>query len=183
MQAASTLATAYYPETLGRTYVSPHILFLKSLISLFFPVKSRRQVVSFSDSLIAPQIIGAPSFFPTIWSWIKTWFDQNTVSKIVIVPAGKELSALSESYDPIHIPRKYSGQFDFDFGMAPDLDPAIKDIITWLPSESGTSKGQLPMGPMRWLNDGDGKRTAVAVGKVDGKDRMTEVLQLNANMV
>jgi hypothetical protein len=128
--------------------------------------------------LAAPQIIGAPSFFPTIWSWIRTWFDQNTVSKIVIVPAGKELSALSESYDPIDIPRKYGGQFDFDFGMPPDLDREIKDMITWLPSESGASEEELPIGPMRWVHGADGKRTAVAVGKVGGKERRKDVLTL-----
>src|SRR5438034_8056022 len=28
------------------------------------------------------QIIGAPSFFPTVWGWIKRWFDPVTTSKI-----------------------------------------------------------------------------------------------------
>lgn len=180
MQAASTLATAHYPETLGRTYVST--LISSSLLLLLFLIISLAMAseISWEISCVnqREQIIGAPSFFPTIWSWIKTWFDQNTVSKIVIVPAGKELSTLSESYDPIDIPRKYGGQFDFDFGMPPDFDPEIRDAITWLPSESGKSYVELPIGPMRWVNCEDGKRTAVAVGKVDGEKRRVEVLAL-----
>jgi hypothetical protein len=95
------------------------------------------------------------------------------------VPAGKELSALSESYELIDIPRKYGGQFDYEFGMPPSLDPQIKAIITWLPSESGESYGELPMGPMRWINGKGGMRTAIAVGKVDGKKRKVEVMTLN----
>ena len=124
------------------------------------------------------QVIGAPSFFPTIWTWIKSWFDQNTVSKIVIVPAGKELSALRESYDIVDIPRKYGGEFDFEFGMAPNLDPEIRSVITWLDGESERG-GELPMGPMRWINGGGGCRTAVAVGRVKGKERKVKVLSLS----
>lgn len=44
MSAASTLATAHYPETLDRIFV-----------------------------------VGAPSFFPTVWEWAKKWFDPITV--------------------------------------------------------------------------------------------------------
>jgi hypothetical protein len=122
------------------------------------------------------QVIGAPSFFPTIWTWIKSWFDQNTVSKIVIVPAGKELSALRESYDILDIPRKYGGEFDFEFGMSPD--PEIRNVITWLDEDSERC-GELPMGPMRWINGYDGSRTAVAVGRVKGKERKVKVLSLS----
>jgi hypothetical protein len=97
------------------------------------------------------------------------------------VPAGKELSSLSESYDPIDIPRKYGGKFDFEFGMQPSLDPQIRDMITWLPSEYGGSSGEqteLPMGPMRWVDGKEGKRIAVAVGMVKGGKRRLEVLAL-----
>ena len=100
------------------------------------------------------------------------------MSKIVIVPAGKELSTLSESYDPIDIPRKYGGNFEYEFGMPPDLDPRIREMITWLP-ESGATSGGLPIGPMRWINDEEGKRTAIAVGKVSGEQRKSTILALN----
>lgn len=119
------------------------------------------------------QVIGAPSFFPTIWVWIKSWFDQNTVSKIVIVPAGKELAVLSESYNIADIPRKYGGEFDFEFGMPPSLDPGITSVINWLNDNT-----ELPIGPMRWTHIDDDKKTAVAVGRVEGQERKMRVLSL-----
>ncbi|KAF7536407.1 hypothetical protein G7054_g4546 [Neopestalotiopsis clavispora] len=143
MQAASALATAHYPETLGKTYV-----------------------------------LGAPSFFPTVWSWINKWFDQNTVSKIIIVPQGQELSTLSEIADPSNIPQKYGGQHKFDFGMLPDLDPEILGALKWLKDENGAEFKELPMGPMRWIEQQDGTRTAVAVGTVNKEQRKVEVVAL-----
>ncbi|ETS79736.1 hypothetical protein PFICI_09589 [Pestalotiopsis fici W106-1] len=143
MQAASSLATAHYPETLGRTY-----------------------------------IIGAPSFFPTVWSWINKWFDQNTVSKIFIVPPGQEYSMLSELIDPINIPHRYGGQFDFDFGMVPDLDSEIMERMKWLKDENGQVFEELPLGPMRWIEQQDGTRTAIAVGTVNQAQRKMDIMAL-----
>ena len=101
----------------------------------------------------------------------------------MIVPAGKEFSALCESYDPVDIPRKYGGEFEFCFGMPPNLDPEIGNILEWLPSESGEKYIDLPMGPMRWRNSDDGKRTAVVVGRVNGKERKSEVMKLAGGVV
>lgn len=99
------------------------------------------------------------------------------------MPAGKEFSALCESYDPADIPRKYGGEFDFDFGMPPSLDPEIKAMLTWLSKEDGEKYVDLPMGPMRWRNSGDGKRTAVAVGRVNGIERNCEVMALDRGAI
>jgi hypothetical protein len=85
----------------------------------------------------------------------------------------------------VNIPRKYGGRFDFEFGMPPDLDSETRDILTWLPS-NGKADGEkyhdLPMGPMRWRNGEAGKRTAIAVGKVDGKERKVGVMTLDARV-
>jgi hypothetical protein len=93
------------------------------------------------------------------------------------VPAGKELSALSESYNIEDIPRKYGGGFDFEFGMPPSLDPEIRATSNWL-DESSQSVGELPIGPMRWIDDEGGNRIAVAVGKSKGKERKINVMSL-----
>ena len=71
MQDASVLATAHYPETLDRIFVCRHSFspFLRALLTWAFCF----------------QIIGAPAFFPTVWGWIKRWFDPNTTSKIFIL--------------------------------------------------------------------------------------------------
>lgn len=167
LQAASTLASSHYPETLGKTYVS---ISLNCGISLAWDCPAD----------LAKQIIGAPSFFPTIWSWISKWFHPNTVAKIRIVPQGKELSMLSEIADPINIPQKYGGKFDFNFGQVPDLDPEIKNMVTWLKDDQGNPIDDMPKGPLRWVERGDELRTAIAVGAVEGTPRNTAVMALRS---
>jgi hypothetical protein len=141
MSAASTLATAHYPETLGKTY-----------------------------------IIGAPGFFPTIWGWLSRWFNQNTISKIVIVPSGQELAVLSQEIDPKDIPQKYGGTHEFDFGMPPDLDKDIEGLV--VRHEESDRKLSLPLGPMVWTRREDGVKEAVAVGSEGGKERREKVFTL-----
>lgn len=141
MSAASTLATAHYPETLGKTY-----------------------------------IIGAPGFFPTIWGWLSRWFNQNTISKIVIVPFGQELAVLGKEIGPENIPQKYGGTHEFDFGMPPDLDLAIERLVRW--EGEGVGRRALPWGPMVWSRNEDGTREAVAVGSEGGQERRERTFAL-----
>src|ERR1700722_15413767 len=75
------------------------------------------------------QIIGAPSFFPTVWSWIKRWFDPITVSKIFILSQQDMKKTLETYIAPENIPRKYGGTLDYEFGMLPVLEPAIRDMF------------------------------------------------------
>jgi hypothetical protein len=76
-------------------------------------------------------IIGAPSFFPTVWSWIKRWFDPITVSKIFILSQADMKATLEKYIAPENIPRQYGGTLDFEFGMLPVLEPAIQDALKW----------------------------------------------------
>jgi hypothetical protein len=123
-------------------------------------------------------VIGAPSWFPTLWGWLNKWFDQNTVSKICIVPRGKELETLSEAIDPAHIPRKYGGQHEFEFGMPPELDDELKALVTWVGEEKEAK--ELPLGPMRWVNTVEGGRSAIAVGSEQKVQRKKAVLALGS---
>lgn len=125
-------------------------------------------------------IIGAPSFFPTVWGWIKKWFDPITTSKIFIIAAADVKTTLESFIEPANIPKKYGGELEFEFGDFPNLDPAINSIAQW---EDGVT--DLPHGPIRWVNlnpsvrweDGKGgeRMKAVAVGTVDEKQRQDEI--------
>ena len=111
------------------------------------------------------QIIGAPVFFPTVWGWIKRWFDPITTSKIFILGHHDMAKTLREFIDPANIPKKFGGELDFEFGGMPVLDPAYKDYITW----EGTHK-DFPDGPLYWHDRGDFIELE-AVGSVNGIDR------------
>jgi len=126
-------------------------------------------------------IIGAPAFFPTVWGWIKKWFDPITTSKIFILSHSDMQKTLESFIDPVNIPKKYGGQLDFTFGDLPVFDPAITKVIQW----EGENK-DFPHGPMYWRNT-QGKKvegklgeetkemSALAVGSIDGKQREESV--------
>ncbi|KAM0805782.1 CRAL-TRIO domain-containing protein, partial [Usnea florida] len=71
-------------------------------------------------------IVGAPSFFPVVWGWIKKWFDPITTSKIFILAQHDVLPTLSTFIKVEDIPRKYGGELDFEYGKLPNLDPDIR---------------------------------------------------------
>jgi CRAL/TRIO domain len=109
---------------------------------------------------ILHQVIGAPSYFPTVWGWIKRWFDPVTVKKIFILGHHEVKAKLSEFIDPDDIPKKYGGNLDWDVGMSPHLDQAATEAV-----ERNGSKGWIE-GPCLWEQ---GQR--VPVGTVSGKAR------------
>jgi hypothetical protein len=139
MQAASTLATAHYPETLDRIF-----------------------------------IIGAPYFFSTVWGWIKRWFDPVTVSKIFILSASEVKPTLEQFIEPRNIPKAYGGELDFEFFARPNVDPKIKETLTW---ENGFT--DFPEGPAYWVPVDGGKRLACyAVGSKGGQERRERVCSI-----
>ncbi len=146
MQESSVLATQHYPETLDRIFVS-RITLMTNHARLT------------SDLL---QVIGAPSFFPTVWSWIKRWFDPVTVNKIFILSHHEVKSRLSEFIDPDDFPKKYGGNLDWDVGMSPHLDEAARQAV-----ERNGSQGWIE-GPCLWEQ---GQR--VPTGTIGGKPRRT----------
>ncbi|AEO66241.1 4f6c2139-3e82-4a84-9500-39349b0b7b01 [Thermothielavioides terrestris] len=140
MQAASTLATAHYPETLDRIF-----------------------------------IIGAPYFFSTVWGWIKRWFDPITVSKIFVLSASEVKPTLEAFIEPRNIPKQYGGELDFEFFDRPNVDPKIREKLSW---ENGYT--DFPEGPAYWVPVDGGKRLAcIAVGSKDGKLRRERVCSIS----
>lgn len=116
-------------------------------------------------------LIGAPSFFPTVWGWVKRWFDPITVSKIFILSASEVKPTLLQYMDEENIPVKYGGKLNFKFGDLPILEPAIAESLDW---QQDTTKGgfrSFPSGPIKWQKGENGKMQAVAVGSQNGTKR------------
>jgi hypothetical protein len=127
------------------------------------------------------KIIGAPAFFPTVWAWIKRWFDPITTSKIFILSHHDLLPTLEAFIDPANIPKKYGGQLDYAFGDKPVLDPAMAKVLTF---EDG--RKEFPRGPMFWINEGKKgeeakgfEMEALAVGAEGGKERREKICTIS----
>ena len=163
MQDASQLATAHYPETLDRIFVS---------ILAFFHC-------SWSADGKCLQIIGAPSFFPTVWGWIKKWFDPITTSKIFILSTHEVLPTLTTFMDIEDVPKKYGGKLDFECGKLPVLDPQIKQCLTIAPGPD--AEKLFLTTPVHWIDAGeDGEMKALGVGSLDGKQRIEPLATLHS---
>lgn len=120
---------------------------------------------------LVTQLIGAPSYFSTIWGWVKNWVDPGTVEKLKVLSHAEVLPTLKEYIDVENIPTRFGGQFKYETGMGYDLDPVIAHRLVWL-SGSGN---KLPKGPIKWVRTGDGCKMAVAIGSQRGKERMTKL--------
>ncbi|KAJ4420523.1 hypothetical protein N0V82_004296 [Gnomoniopsis sp. IMI 355080] len=113
-------------------------------------------------------IIGAPSFFTTVWGWIKRWFDPVTVSKIFILSPPEVLPTLKSFIAVENIPKKYGGELDFSWNDQPKLDATITNTVDWADGHNA----KFPPGPLYWVPIDGGKRLqCVARGTVGGKER------------
>lgn len=119
------------------------------------------------------QVIGAPSYFPTVWTWIKKWVDPNTVRKLHILQSSEVLPTLQEYIDMQNIAKRFGGDFDYEHGMQPKLDTEVRGVLQWLPPNAS-----LPMGPLKWVEQGKGQRIVLAVGHNEGREREERVASL-----
>ncbi|OQO12390.1 hypothetical protein B0A48_03032 [Cryoendolithus antarcticus] len=127
-------------------------------------------------------IIGAPSFFPTVWGWIKRWFDPVTVSKIFILSAANANQTLLQYIDKENIPEKYGGLLRFKFGDLPKLEPAIANELQWQENVKSGNARSFPTGPIHWRKDENGNLNAIAVGTENGKPRNRLIATLPAKV-
>ncbi|KAM0351699.1 hypothetical protein ACHAPU_002709 [Fusarium lateritium] len=116
------------------------------------------------------QVLNAPVYFGQIWGLVSKFIDPRTASKLVIVPPGSTLSVLKARMDIESIPTEYGGEFEYMPGSPPRLDQDILKYLEW--NISGDS---LPEGPIKWIEDQDGRRVVLATGYANGKMR-SEVL-------
>ena len=73
-----------------------------------------------------------------------------------------------------NIARKFGGDFEYEHGMQPKLDPEVREVLKWLPPNAS-----LPVGPLKWIDEGKGKRVVVAVGNNEGRPRGEKVASLH----
>ncbi|CAG7974310.1 unnamed protein product [Penicillium salamii] len=111
-------------------------------------------------------VCNSPSYFQSIWKYLKGYVDPHTADKIVFLLPGEVLPTLREVIDDINIPAKFGGGLAFTHGQSPDLENDIKQHLG-LDDPSNT----LPPGPIKWIEELDGRRTALAVGSQGGAER------------
>ncbi|GLB45504.1 putative CRAL TRIO domain-containing protein [Lyophyllum shimeji] len=97
---------------------------------------SRLATANYPETLSTIAIVNSPSFFPTIWSWIKGWFDEGTRNKIHVL--GKDPGTkLRDLVDARNLPKPYGGELEWKFEDEPSLDEDAKAAL-----------GQMPKGPV-----------------------------------
>ncbi|CAI7646037.1 unnamed protein product [Penicillium glandicola] len=117
-------------------------------------------------------VLNAPSYFGWMWGIMRKWLDPGTVEKVVIVPATEMMATLTKYIDTESIPSRFGGEFVWEHGTPLDLDIRIQSGLEW------KEEGKLPPGPMKWVLDESGRKTAVAVGSIDGVARTTRIAQV-----
>ncbi|GAD95398.1 phosphatidylinositol transporter, putative [Paecilomyces variotii No. 5] len=117
-------------------------------------------------------LIGAPSFFPTVWGWIKRWFDPNTTSKIFILSADEVKPTLTSFMPLSSIPKKYGGELDWDWGDLPSLDEPARELIGALETSPANGQGKpgFLKGPVLFKGD-----KIEVLGSEGGRPRRQEI--------
>ncbi|KAJ7026255.1 CRAL-TRIO domain-containing protein [Mycena alexandri] len=147
----------------------------------FWNLKGHMQAASalatahYPETLERLFILGAPSFFPTVWGWIKRWFDPVTTSKIFILSAGEVQPTLTRFMRPADLPKKYGGELEWEYGMSPSPDGEIVRAVKGLVADKWVR------GPLRWVSESGGGGKFVARGTVKGKERNEVVGVLSAD--
>ncbi|KAJ5735888.1 uncharacterized protein N7483_001013 [Penicillium malachiteum] len=139
----------------------------------FWNLKSHMQDASVLATAHYPEtldrifIIGAPAFFPTVWGWIKRWFDPVTTSKIFILSASEVKPTLASFMDPSSFPKQYGGDLEWQWGDLPNLDEPASELLKGV--QTG-EKTDIIKGPMLFQGD-----QIEVLGSEDGKERRKTV--------
>ncbi|PFH53280.1 hypothetical protein AMATHDRAFT_1351 [Amanita thiersii Skay4041] len=101
---------------------------------------SQLATLNYPETLHTIAIVNSPPFFPTVWSWIKGWFDERTRNKIFVL--GKDPGPkLRELIQPKDLPKSYGGELEWKFEDEPSLDEDATQAL-----------GQMPRGPVTFIN-------------------------------
>ncbi|KAI6042630.1 CRAL/TRIO domain-containing protein [Pisolithus marmoratus] len=86
----------------------------------------------YPETLDSTVIINSPAFFPTVWSWIKGWFDEGTRRKIHVLGKnpGDFLRQLIATED---LPAVYGGELPWVFEDEPCLDSEALRVVKVMP--------------------------------------------------
>jgi len=93
---------------------------------------STMATANYPETLNTTAIVNSPSFFPTIWNWIKGWFDEGTRSKIHVLSKAPG-DALRELINDEDLPEAYGGKLKWTFENEPCLDSEIQKAIDEMP--------------------------------------------------
>lgn len=105
---------------------------LSSLWSLKSHLQQSIQLTSanYPETINTICVVNAPSFFPTIWGWVKGMFDEGTRNKVHLIGSGSDPAGeLGEIIDLDNLPRVYGGRMDWRYEDEPLLDEEIKKSI------------------------------------------------------
>ncbi|KAF1967622.1 CRAL/TRIO domain-containing protein [Bimuria novae-zelandiae CBS 107.79] len=126
---------------------------------------SRILATSYPEVLDTVYVANAPFYFSKLWSIVKVFIDPRTTEKLVILTQAETLPVLSEVIEVESIPVQCGGTFEYEPGMRPSLDEGMQRQLQWI-AEPGES---LPPGPLKWIVDEEGRRTAVVTGSANGE--------------
>jgi hypothetical protein len=179
LQKLGGMATAHYPEAVEGIFVSlcPFARLVSSprarqcLGPMHGYFVGRRVTTGVQDPALTChffQIIGAPSFFPTIWGYINAWFSPSLTSKIAVLPTKDAFATLARHIDPENIPVFAGGALEWDYNMPPNLDEEAAQLVgerlaaDWIE------------GPLKVVCDEEGDRVVMA--GIEGKRARTGVV-------
>jgi len=113
-------------------------------------------------------IVGAPSFFSTIWKFITLWFEPATTRKIAVLGQHESAEVLRRELGSENVPKHFGGDLKWEFGDFPNLGPdaeflSQKLIDKWVE------------GPLRLINGPGEKWRIIGVGTRNGDLRREEV--------
>lgn len=124
-----------------------------------------------TDLEFIEQVLNASSYFGKIWGFLSKWIDPRTASKLVIVPSTEMKPVLESEIDVDCIPSQFGGNCEFKHGMPPQVDRSTLESL-----EIFFASGKVfPLGPVKWVLDEDGIKTALGVGMDGGKLRKLPV--------
>ena len=104
---------------------------------------------NYPETLSTIVVVNSPSFFPTVWGWVKVssltaselfttevvgkpWFDEGTRNKIYVL--GKDPGpTLRSLIDPKDLPKPYGGELDWTYEHEPVLDEPAREAIGCTP--------------------------------------------------
>jgi hypothetical protein len=97
----------------------------------------------YPETLSATIVVNAPSFFSTVWGWIKGWFDKGTRDKIhVLSRDAGALASIRTLIDAKDLPKAYGGELQWKFEDEPALDDEAREALG----------GSFPAGPAWWID-------------------------------
>lgn len=88
---------------------------------------SKLATANYPETLHRIAVVNAPSFFSTIWRWIKGWFDEGTRTKIFILD--KDMTPLKDIMHESDLPKQYGGTLEWEFEDEPAFDDGVKSTL------------------------------------------------------